>query len=292
MNIFKHEAYVMQIAKSGSITAAARELGISQPALSQALNNLEREIGLRIFNRRANPVTFTAEGEIYYRHICRMELLNQDLDRKLAEVRGRQNRTVVVGAPIVYVSSVIEPAAEALLGRHPDYNLSIRCGSLEKLIEWSEAGSLDCFISTSEKLPEHIRREKILQEEILLVLPQNSPLQEAFAGGIPYDLLSRERLIALPPEFPQQQLIDRFLQEKGVTPASVITVDQVSIAVEMTERGLGICFASREALQSRKVTSFPLELHGRDIYLAYDGERYRTEACEQLLEEIRRVAER
>ncbi|RBL65153.1 LysR family transcriptional regulator, partial [Pseudomonas sp. MWU13-2625] len=58
----RHVRYFLAIADSGSFTRAASELGIAQPALSQALNRMEKELGVRLFDRSRRGATLTPAG--------------------------------------------------------------------------------------------------------------------------------------------------------------------------------------------------------------------------------------
>lgn len=283
MNRQIYDNYVTQVVKHGSLTNAAKALKISQPALSQGLNALEKEIGLKIFNRRANPITLTPEGELYYKHICRMEILNADFEKELSGFRNETNNKVVIGAPAVYVNTIIAPAVVALVKRYPEYKVSIKTEVIENLISLSAAGKLDCFISTVEELPDTFEKKLVYQEEIVLCVPQDC---EIFDNGIDERELEKQRFIFLDEKFPLQQWINDFLKEKGLMPVRNIIVDQVSAAVNLVEQGMGVCFASREAVELRNVKTYPVGIVGRNIYLAFDKELYQTEACTHLIDII------
>jgi len=283
MNRQLYDNYVIQVVKYGSLTNAAKALKISQPALSQGLNSLEKEIGLKIFNRRANPITLTEEGELYYKHICRMEVLNANFEKKLEELRNMANHKVVIGAPVVYVNSVLVPNIKRLLEDYPDCVVSIKTASVETLIELSASGKLDCFISTSENLPDNFEKIFIFQEEIVLCTSVES---EKFDKGIDLKELEKQSFIFLDEELPLQQMVNAFFEEHGIMPGHNIVVDQVSEAVNLVERGFGICFASKETVQARQVKTYPIGIVGRNIYLAYDKELYQSKVSSMLMDMI------
>lgn len=283
MNRQIYDNYVIQVVKNGSLTNAAKVLKISQPALSQGLNALEKEIGLKIFNRRANPITLTPEGELYYKHICRIETLHADFEKELAGFRHTVNNRVVIGAPAVYVNTIIAPAVVTLVKRYPEYAVAIKTEVIENLISLSAAGKVDCFISTVEDLPDTFEKKLVYQEEIVLCVPQDC---EIFDNGMDEKELEKQRFIFLDDKFPMQQWINAFLKEKGLAPARNIIVDQVSVAVNLVEQGMGVCFASREAVAFRNVKTYSVGIIGRNIYLAFDKELYQTKACTELIDII------
>ena len=105
-----YDNYVIQIVKHGNLSKAALHLGISQPALSSGLNALESELGFRIFNRKRVPITFTAEGEIYYDYINKMQVLSDDFQQRLTSYREEVGCKVTIGGPVAYVESMVTDA--------------------------------------------------------------------------------------------------------------------------------------------------------------------------------------
>ena len=285
--------YVVKIIEHGSLTQAAKALGISQPALSQGLNALEKEIGIKIFNRRANPITLTSEGELYYDYIRRQMSLEDDFKKRLEDHRSDVSGKVTIGAPVVYVESIVVDAVSKLAAAHPAYNITIRGGAMDELKELASIGKLDCFISTSNQLPEQFECTPILNEEICLCVPranaQNDQLPKE--GTItPQDIarIADMPFILLEEKQPMQVLIDQFLASHQVQLNRHLTVDQVSVAVKLANLGVGCCFASRKAVEDSNLCIYPLKELNRMIYVAYDKEMFRSQACKELMEMLKR----
>ena len=75
--------FILTIAKEGGISAAAKKLYLSQPALSQRLANLEAELGFKIFRRDVFPMVPTDEGALYLETLEKMRELHRDFQRQL-----------------------------------------------------------------------------------------------------------------------------------------------------------------------------------------------------------------
>ena len=291
-----YDNYVLQVAEQGSLTKAASALGISQPALSSGLNSLEKETGIRIFNRRSVPVTFTPEGKIYYDYIRRLQLLSDDFSKRIDALREDGSRRVTVGAPAVYTESVVTDAVIRLKKEHPDYQVRVRSASLADLIEDASCGRLDCFISTSDNLPGHFEKQPIRTERLFLVIPRNDPVNDLLSkrlqkDGTPdYSVLSGQPFILPEEGQPLQKQVAGFLRDHRIRTENSITTDQVSTAVGFSLKGAGICFASEEALErnirldSVRIYPLPDYASGRTIYVAYDRDLVMTDACRRLTE--------
>ena len=97
MNIETYNRYFLSILEHGSLTRAASHLGISQPALSMALNTLEKQLGYPLFNRKTNPFSLTEEGEAYASYVDKQMILKQDYERRIAELHQTPQEQLVIG---------------------------------------------------------------------------------------------------------------------------------------------------------------------------------------------------
>ena len=296
MNSDIYENYVIGVFREGSLTKAAEKLGISQPALSSGLTSLEKKLGFRIFNRSVTPVTLTPEGEIYLSYIRRKKALAADFETQIEACKGQRDNHVSIGAPVVYAESLVARAVCALLRKNPACSVSVRTASLNRLIEMTADGELDCFISTSGDLPAAFIKEEIKQEQIFLCVPGNDRINgllkkegRGFVRGADFALLADTEFILLEEDQPIRRLTDSFLKENGITLRSRVTVNQVSTAVDLACRGLGCCFASEDALgrldaeEKLCVYTLPELALSRRIYAVYHGDFFHPRACADLI---------
>ncbi len=295
MNPRTYDSYVKEILKQGNLTRAAAEIGISQPALSAGLMNLEAELGFRIFNRKTMPVSLTPEGRLYIEYIERLAVFAEDFEKRLADSRSRADSRAVIGGPEAYINSLVTDTVIRLLRSHPEYRITFRSAPLGELIEMASRGELDCFISTSERLPERFEKRFIKKEKVYLCVPKSDPINEGLAdfcttpGGrgqlIDFCLLNDRPFVCLEEEQPLQRQFRRFAAERGISVDSRIVVDQVYTAVRLAAKGVGACFASEDALAAQDDLSgvclyaLPESVSGRAIYVAYDDALFRSEAC-------------
>ena len=77
---------VLQIARDGTFSAAARHLYISQPSLSQCIKRLEDELGTPLFDRSQTPLMLTEAGRIYLEEAKKVQAVRYDLERRIADL--------------------------------------------------------------------------------------------------------------------------------------------------------------------------------------------------------------
>ena len=99
MNL-KQALYVKTIAETGSLTAAAKQLYISQPSLSQMLRTVEAESGIALFDRSMQPLRLTYAGEKYLEAAESMLLTEERLQKQFREIRNEQAGRLRIGISV------------------------------------------------------------------------------------------------------------------------------------------------------------------------------------------------
>ena len=107
------------IAQSGSLSAAARRLGLTPMTVSRRLASLEGELGVRLFHRTTRSVSLTAEGETFLPFAMTLLEASEGARISLKSDAGTASGVLKVTAPTVFGQSVIMPLIPALLAEHP-----------------------------------------------------------------------------------------------------------------------------------------------------------------------------
>ena len=303
MNESIYENYIWHIIREGSLTKAAEKIGISQPALSSGLSSLEKKLGFRIFDRSVNPVQLTAEGKIYFDYLKQKNALTANFETRIKVHQSNRDSRVVIGAPVVYSDSLVAESVCSLLENYPSYDISIITAPLNRLIELAEDGKLDCFISTTEDLPKEFVSQKIKQEQIFLCIPRKYEISDYFKKHTdsPLDMAELSRLkdknfIFLENDQPIQLLVGKAISKIGFKLKHHVTVNQVSVAVNLAAKGIGCCFASEDALIMPSIREqlviCPLAfIPTRSLFTVYHKDFYQTEACIKLINILSGVKE-
>lgn len=290
MDIETINKYVLCVNESGSMNKAARILGLSQPALSMNIGNLEKKLGYQLFNRNTKPISLTAEGQIYIEYLKQHMILLEDMTRKLTDLHGQNHVNLTVGGSVVYVESLIAPLIQDFRQRFPECRVTIKSAPLKELIQETENGNMDCFISTSKEIPERFKTLPLKKERIYLVIPKAWEINRKLlsfqvklgedGAEMDYSILEGLPYISLLKDLPLQKKMSAFWKEKNVHLSSEICVNQVSTGLNLAFRGVGIAAASEEALlncsyeDSVCLYTLPDLVSDQTIYAAYDAERY------------------
>jgi DNA-binding transcriptional LysR family regulator len=118
--------YLVRVVEAHGFAAAARELGVSAPAVTQMVAALENELGVKLLVRGANRVTLTADGEQYYRISAQMISELRIAEANLRTGAARVSGLLLVGMPIRIARNCVVPELGKFLARHPDLSIELR----------------------------------------------------------------------------------------------------------------------------------------------------------------------
>ena len=207
-----------EVARAGSFSRAAEALALTQPAVSQQVAALERQLGARLLERGPGGLSLTEAGELLLEHAQvmsdRLELASGQLQELVAE-RGRLLR--VAAFPSALARTV--PAALAALTRgQPEMEADVVEGTADELVTLVRSGAVHvsvCFQDAALPRREHegTTRVDVEVEPFAALLPQGHPL----AGGGPLRLADLDGHTWVAPS--REGLIARACEEAGFTPA-------------------------------------------------------------------------
>ena len=153
--------YVAAIAKHGSLRAAARHLGVAQPAFSRSIAELERELGATLFERRAKGMVATTLGQAFVR---RATAILNDVRRaheEFEQLQGSAAGSVTIGLSIAAHLRLLPKSLQPFRNRHPKVRLHIIEGFYPTLSPGLQDGHMDFYIGPDPglKMPPGLQKE-------------------------------------------------------------------------------------------------------------------------------------
>lgn len=172
---------LLAIVEQGSLRAAARHLGLAQPTLTRSIQELERELGVSLFERGQQGITLTAMGR---RFISRAQKIDNDARQALDEIRqlqGAGGGTLHVCLSTMTHLAFLPYALKTFRARYPNVFLDIREGQFRDIEDPLKNGMIDCYIGPS---PEHpastaLHVEKVLAHRRVVLCRRGHPMAGA-----------------------------------------------------------------------------------------------------------------
>jgi len=227
--------YVVATADHGTMTAAAQALYVAQPALSRAVRELERELGIELFARSGRGVVLTSAGVQVVRH-ARVALEAVDAIEELSAARGNGR-----GAELrIAATSALEPELTGrLLPRfardQPAVRVRvIRCAGREAVGAAVREGRAELAV-TDLPVPGDLIAHPFEQREVVLVSPVGLRLRDP----VPQAALDGMRLVMSPRGTARRAELDAILAKLRVSPVAAVESDERGSWIECVRSGLG-----------------------------------------------------
>lgn len=226
--------YFKKVAELQHITRAAEELRVAQPSLSRTIAGLEAELGVKLFVRVGKNIRLARSGEILLCHTNRILREIREIREDLAAERGEENRTVTIS---LYAASKLLPQlVTAFKAEYPSIRLQIIQQDLSK------NGEEDWDISIFSSMQPHGGENEVvlIEEELLLALPEESPL--ARRESLDLREVSRMEFICLHKGKSLRTITDMYCQMAGFEPTVILECDSPETVRELICAGMGISF--------------------------------------------------
>ncbi|KVM54704.1 LysR family transcriptional regulator [Burkholderia ubonensis] len=207
--------YLLAVERHGSIGKAAEALGLSQPALTKAMQRLEAQVGVTLFERTANGMTPTPAGARFIARAQRITLEFDDAMREMRAVRGGEQGLVRIGYSPTVPNAVMLGACRQLIRERPAARLRLRCRLARELLDLLAAGELDLVVAPEPQQPDAgLETIALLDDRLTVLADAAHPLQRK-RGLTLADLADQEWLL---PEttIPVRRRIDDAFRARGL----------------------------------------------------------------------------
>lgn len=291
--------YIRTIERMHSISGAAEELGISQPALSSFLKKAEERLGTAIFDRSSTPLSLTDAGRAYLEYEDGVERLEGDLKRKISDIEDLRCGTLSVGATASLSITFLPRAVASFAKRYPGIEVSVIADTLPELARAAIRGDIDLFVASSLQDNGAFDFIELAHERFFLCIPREwevcERLPEADERGFAplgpkqFALLDGLRFISMQEDQQIGRKLDELLEHYGITPGQIIRVNQALTSLALTEEGLGISLVTEGALNCLNPESLPAlylpdaQACTRMLYLAKPNNRTISRAAEEFV---------
>lgn len=233
------------VAKTGSITQAAGELAISQPAVSQSMKQLENLLGTKLFTRASKGVQLTAEGELLYQYVakgCEQIFLGE---QRLEQMLNLELGEVHIGASDMTLQFYLLPYLEAFHEKYPHIKVVVSNAPTPETLENLLDNKIDFGVVSTPFESRHGIEVMTVKE-----------IEDVFVAGrrfLPYknrmlDLQELERIpiICLEGKTSTRSYIDGFLLDNGVRIRPEFELATSNMIVQFALRNLGVGCVMRE----------------------------------------------
>ena len=254
---------LIKVYETGSFTKAAAMLSLTQPAVSQHIQSLEKQLGLRIFERSSNMLHVTREGELVVKYARRMLMLYNNLQEELSSEK-RQLTSMTIGITHTAESNPIAEALAKYAQANKNVTIKIITDTSEHLYQRLKNYELDFAIVEGRSSDAGLCYLQLDTDSLVLAVSPTCSLAEKDMVSI--DELKKERLILRLPESGTRNLFVASLESRNMRIEEfnlVMEIDNIATIKDLIRRDFGVSVLAKSAcldeIYKQKLVALPIE---------------------------------
>lgn len=249
---------LVTVADAGAITEAANRLGLTQPALTRRIQQLEEEFGVALLSRSRKGAELTELGRLVDRE-ARLLIDRYDaLKQEVASHSDVEGGTVRIGGGATAVSFVLPDAIANYQREHPRVHFHVKEASSSEIASDVADGHLELGLVTQPVRTAGLQIEPMLDDRIVLVAAAGNPL--AGAGTLSVESLDGQNFVGFEGGSAIRQIVDAGLREAGVAINVIMELRSIPAILRMVATTDSLAFVSQLGVQSQElVREIPVE---------------------------------
>lgn len=305
--------YVYEVYKAGSFSKAAKNLFISQPALSTAVRKIEAQVGNQLFNRSSSPITLTEAGKAYIHALEQIMDIEYRLSNELLELSDLRSGHLNIGGANFFSSCMLPPIIKIFTAAYPGISLEITELDSLDLYRLALENHIDLIIDSGQYDTDLFTSHHLMTEQVLLGVPAGHPFNEAHKsyrltyediqnnrhleaeGSINLSKLSEETFLFLSKGHDLYARGMEICQDYGFIPSHVLYLNQLMTAYNLGTYGIGPVFVTdtlvKLANRQKELLYYPLKNPAAqcEIFLAHRKSSPMTKAMQKFIDISRQV---
>jgi len=225
---------------NGTTQRAAEVLHISQPGISKAIQELERQLGFALFHRTRRRLVPTAEAHFYFREVEESFAALSRLRSAAARIRDFGSGEIRIATLSALSTNIVPRALVRFRKRHPDVSITLQTHMSSTVKELVAAGQFDLGLAADEIDVSGIEAQTLSRFRGAIALPDDHPLCRK-THLEPQDLNDQD-FIALSPEDTTRQDLEQALDSVGSRVKTVLETPFANTICAMVQAGMGIGF--------------------------------------------------
>lgn len=284
----KEQTAILTIAKYRNITKAAKELYVTQPALSMFLNNVEQQLGTKLFDRQGKPMKLTPAGALYVKKAEQMMRIKAEFDLELSKILSTHGISITIGIQPIRVPHLEPPLRSVLQERFPNMHLKITEGICGDLSQIMQEDRIDFILSNSTlytKQKYSFAEQKVRRDHLLLAVSKEHPVAQKYRGIAPKPpvdvrMFKDDVFLLNEPNTSIRLYTDSLFQILQWRPSRWKEYPRTELNIAFTAQGRGVAFllsSYTNYMRSRALDYFPIAGSDRlccDIVLQYKDGRF------------------
>lgn len=245
------------VAKNGSITTAADEFYISQPAITFQIKKLEEQLGVSLFTRTKHGVILTEEGKVLFEYVKKGIESIVNGENALSNLKNLDTGTIRIGASTTVCRHVVMSYLEKFHEKYPKVDIQIVNNLTENLLKDLRNGNLD-ILFLNMPMSESKDLKTIPIQEVEDIFVGNQKYYNQTKGKVNLNDLNSYPLIFQKLPSNTRTYLNNYLKENNVSLKPHLEVVSYNLIMDLVKSGFGIGYATKEFIKT--------ELENKSLY--------------------------
>jgi LysR family transcriptional regulator, cyn operon transcriptional activator len=250
----RHLRYLQAVADHANFTRAAQDLHVSQPTLSQQIQQLERSIGAQLLDRSGRSVRLTDAGQAYLAHARRALRELAAGERAVHDVTDLSRGHIRLAVTPTFIAYLVGPLITDLRNRHPGITATVLEMSQDSIESQLLADELDLGIAVDQPHLPGVTATRLFTETLVVVRGAANPIKP-----LTLHTIGDQPLALLTPDFATRGQIDAYFAEHSVTPRIILEANSIQAVIEIV-RHTGLATVLPDAITDRDSHLCPVAL--------------------------------
>ncbi len=286
---------LLAVVELGNYTRAAEHLSLTQPAVTQHMKQLERELNIKIINRAGNAVRLTDEGSMVVQYARRNIALYERMKQDILNERNHKKR-FTVGITHTAESNAVAEVLGKYSAKNPGTSIIIITNTINNLYEMLKNYELDLAVVEGKVQDDSINSVLLDTDSLVLVVSNNHPLVKKRMVTI--NELKKEPLILRRPSSGTRNLFTAHIESHNMSLDDfnlILEVDNIATIKDLIRRDIGVSILSRsvclDELKKGKITVLPIENLSmiREINILYHKDFKYIDILQSIMMEYNKV---
>ncbi len=243
----------ISVVKHNSFSYAAKELYITQPTVSNNIQNLEKELNTTLLNRTSKTITLTDAGKIFYKYAVELINIRDKAKYIISEHSNNVEGEIEITASSIPEQYILPYIIKDFLNIYPNVSFSMTHKNSKNVVDDILEGKLNFGIVGAKYHSEMLEYIDFYEDELVVCVPNNNNYSWSDNDYLDIDFLYSEKFILRKKGSGTRKLIEQKLSAKGISldELNIISlIDSNEMIKKMIELGLGISFISKIAVKN------------------------------------------
>lgn len=277
----------LKIVELGSFSKAAESLYMTQPAVSQFIKSLEKDLGVILFDRSSKSLHLTAAGQIAFQYCLEMKRLSENMTQSLNELMNVVKGPLMIGASYSYGEYILPSKLAEFIKRYPLVKPSVQIKNTSEIAQEMINKKIDIGIIEGIIEPSRIICEKLTTDRMVVVSKEPNTEIDHETTWIVRENGSGTRFAT-----------ERFFEQHHLEPNKVLEFGSTQLIKGAVEEGVGVSLLSKWTVQ-QEVANKKLFIvneeqfyYERDFYMIYLKTPFQSKTTEMFLKFIRETSKK